>query len=388
MSKTLVISIAALVAGVCSGAEFPAPSKLPRHEGLPELAATAQEWAAQREQLKASLAYYQYGRMPPKPESFTVTAHGSQEIQGGRALKQSFRLTLKRNGQSVAVDFGVVRPKLAGRRPVVIKNDRYIYSTDEIEDPRKRKQYAEQGRDKLDVWVFEEAVNRGWAVVRFNREHVAVDRRDSHSTGVFNLYPEYDWGTIAAWAWFYQPLIDHLVAQEWVDADRIVATGHSRGGKTALCAGIYDERIAIAAPSASGSGGTGSWRVFTPGGARQTVAVMAKNHSYWFTERLSEFVDDSARLPFDSHTAKALIAPRGLFNSLGADDPLSNPRGTQATFEGAQQVFDLLGVPENQGVHWRPGGHGQLKEDWLALFDFSDRLFFGVPTERRFDLWP
>lgn len=388
MWNSLLRWLTVLPVAASFGADFPAPVDLPRHDGLPKLATAVQEWKAERDQLKASLAYYQYGRMPPKPGSFTVTAGSSQEILEGKALKQTFTLVLKRNGQSVAVDFGVVRPKAPGRRPVVIKNDRYLFSTDEIEDLRKRKQYAEQGRDKLDEWVFEEAVRRGWAVVKFNREHVAVDRPDSHSTGVFRLYPEYDWGTIAAWAWFYQPLIDHLVEQEWIDADRLVVTGHSRGGKTALCAGIYDERIALTAPSASGSGGTGSWRIFSPGGAQQTVRVMVEAHAYWFGERLSGFVDDADRLPFDSHTAKALIAPRGLFNTLGSDDALSNPLGTRATFDAAQRVFELLGVPENQGVHWRPGGHGQLKQDWLALFDFGDRLFFGIPTERRFDQWP
>jgi len=386
LPKATVLTLA--LAAALAGQEFPAPSSLPKHDGLPELPSTAEAWNKQRDRLKESLAHYQYGRLPPKPESSAVTALHSQKILGGSAVQQRFRLILKRNGESAAVDFGVVRPVGPGRRPVVIKNDRYLFSTDEIEDPRKRKQYAEQERDEVDRWVFAEAVSRGWAVVKFNREHVARDRKDSHSTGVFKLYPEYDWATIAAWAWFYQPLIDHLLEQEWVDADRIAVTGHSRGGKTALCAGIYDERIALTVPSASGSGGAGSWRIFTPGGPTQTVGVMARNHNYWFTRRLYEFVDQAERLPFDSHTAKALIAPRGLLNTQGADDPLANPVGTRATFEAAQEIFELLGVPENQGVHWRPGGHGQLKEDWLALFDFGDRLFFGLPAERRFDHWP
>ena len=139
----------------------------------------------------------------------------------------------------------------------------------------------------------------------------------------------------------------------------------------------HDERIAIAVPSASGSGGAGSWRTFTEGGRRQTVAVMMRNHPYWFTKRLGDFVDRADRLPVDSHTAKALIAPRGLLNTQGADDDLANPAGTKESFAAAQKIFDLLGVPDHQAIHWRTGGHGQLREDWLALFDFSERLFAG-----------
>ena len=44
---------------------------------------------------------------------------------------------------------------------------------------------------------------------------------------------------------------------DWADTDKIIATGHSRGGKVALCAAIYDERIALGAPNGSGCGGAG-----------------------------------------------------------------------------------------------------------------------------------
>lgn len=183
-------------------------------------------------------------------------------------------------------------------------------------------------------------------------------------------------------------MIDYLVDQDWVDAEKIVATGHSRGGKTTLCAGVYDERIAVTAPSASGSGGTGSWRFFSPGGAHQDVDDMTGAQPHWFTPRLREFVGFDDRLPVGGHTAKALIAPRALFNSQGWDDSLSNPVGTRKTYDAAQQVFALLGVPDRQAIHWRAGEHGQFPEDWLALFDFADRVFFGKDSGRRFGNWP
>ena len=51
--------------------------------------------------------------------------------------------------------------------------------------------------------------------------------------------------------------VDYLFTTDWADTDKIIATGHSRGGKVALCAAIYDERIALCAPNGSGCGGAG-----------------------------------------------------------------------------------------------------------------------------------
>ena len=176
-----------------------------------------------------------------------------------------------------------------------------------------------------------------------------------------------------------------LAHEPCLDMTKIVVTGHSRGGKTALCAGIYDERIAITAPNSSGAGGTASWRFFEPGQRRQTIRVHTTAHRYWWVPRLFQFADREARLPFDAHTAKALIAPRALINTHALQDYWANPYGTQLTYQAAQTVFEWLGVGEHQGIHWRPGGHAQGPEDWDALLDFADWHFFGKRSDRRFD---
>jgi hypothetical protein len=103
---------------------------------------------------------------------------------------------------------------------------------------------------------------------------------------------------------------------------------------------------------------------------------------------LFEFAEREERLPFDAHTAKALIAPRALLNTHALQDYWANPYGTQLTFQAAQVVFRWLGVGNRQGLHWRPGGHAQSLEDWDALLDFADAYFFNEPTDRRFDTLP
>ena len=83
-----------------------------------------------------------------------------------------------------------------------------------------------------------QAVSRGYLLCKFNRNEVAFDGRDNRDTGVFPLYPEYDWGTIAAWAWAHGLVADALDRLGLVDMKKIVATGHSRGEKLP-CAPVY-----------------------------------------------------------------------------------------------------------------------------------------------------
>ena len=63
---------------------------------------------------------------------------------------------------------------------------------------------------------------------------------------------------LAVWGWGHGVVLNALDQLGLVDMDKVVATGHSRGGKAALCAGLYDDRVAITAPNSSGTGGTGS----------------------------------------------------------------------------------------------------------------------------------
>lgn len=382
---------------LAAAASFPPVDSLPVQPGLADpfrradgsRIADRSQWPQHREYLKDLLAHYQYGRMPPKPD-FTIVEQKSRTVYGGDGLQETFVLRLSRGGKTVDIRAGIVRPNRTGRFPVIVKNDEFVFSLDDIRDPRTRAAYEKDGRGTLNDRVSQEAVRRGYAICKFIRTDVAADRKENRASGVFPLYPEkqYDFGTIAAWAWAYQPLIDHLLRQPWVHADRIVSTGHSRGGKTALCAGIYEERIAIAAPSASGSGGTGSWRFQEPDGANQTVGLLWRQQPHWFGPGLEQFIDHEDRLPFDGHTARAAVAPRALFNSQGSDDKLSNKLGTQAAFEAAQVLFEWLGQPRNQALVWRPGGHGQYAEDWDALFDFCDAHFFGKSPKRDFQQMP
>ena len=103
-------------------------------------------------------------------------------------------------------------------------------------------------------------LRRGYAIAEFGQEQLASDSMAALTGPLAKAYPGYGWGAIAMWAYMQSRLIDYLALTDYADMSRIVATGHSRGGKVALCASIYDERVALAAINGSGCGGAGCFR--------------------------------------------------------------------------------------------------------------------------------
>ncbi|MCH7917949.1 MAG: hypothetical protein IIC50_08175 [Planctomycetes bacterium] len=358
---------------------------LPLQKGLPDpflrpdgkRVQTLQDWRKQRVYLKAMLAHYLYGQMPPRPQEIEIKQVGSKLLYDGKGVEEQHTLTIRRNGKSVTCHFLIVRPALKKRYPTVIKNDRVSF---EASSDRSA------SSDSFDPGF--EAVERGYLLCRFNRTDLATDTRgEGRDAGVYPLYPEYDWAALAVWGWGHAVVLDALDQLRVTDMSKVVATGHSRGGKAALCAGIYDERIAITAPNSSGTGGTGSLRYFEEGQKPQTIGHHIGRNERWFHPRYFQFADQEDRLPFDAHFAKALIAPRALVNCHARQDYWANPYGTELTHRAAEVVFQWLGVEDRIGLHWREGTHAQNQEDWAALFDFADRQFFDKKTDRRFNNW-
>ncbi|MDR0396066.1 MAG: prolyl oligopeptidase family serine peptidase, partial [Oscillospiraceae bacterium] len=208
-------------------------------------------------------------------------------------------------------------------------------------------------------------------------------------------YPNYDWGAIRIWAWGHQKLADYLITREDVDAGRLVATGHSRGGKTALAAALFDERFAACCANNSGAGGCGCFRYLgdrnglnQDDGVVESMGRVGSAFPHWWGPGFKAFEGEERpdamgrenELPFDLHTLKALIAPRALMSCEGLDDSWANPFGSWLTWKAAQPAFDLLGG--RSYIYYREGGHGFGEEDWLAVADFCDELFFGKHTAR------
>jgi len=381
---------------ICAAAEFPPPSGWPENEGLPDPLVRRDGsrltdpagWSQHRAYLKAMLAHYQYGEMPPVPQGLRIESRTDESALDGAAVRILGVIPLEASGRRVALRLGIQRPAGEGPFPVIVKNDIYRFDGSDIADPERRQSYQRRRRFEIEGFVAREAVRRGYAIVKFIRGDLAADHDDNRESGVFPLYPGYDWGTIAVWAWGHSVVLSALANEPQLDLSRNAATGHSRGGKTALCAGIYDERITVTAPNSSGTGGTGSARFFDPEQKPQTIAYLEEAFPYWWNPRFFAFSGIESRMPFDAHTAKALIAPRALINTHARQDYWANPHGTYRTHLAARKVFAWLGVEDRCAIHWRDGGHNQREEDWLALFDFCDREFFGKRHNRLFNEGP
>ena len=243
-------------------------------------------------------------------------------------------------------------------------------------------------------------MRRGYILAGFDREQVMQDKAGGRSPAQ-EAYPGFDWGAVRVWAWAQSLLADYLLTREDVDRDKLVCTGFSRGGKAALACGIFDERYSVCASVCSGAGGCGCFRYL---GDRdgfcqdvkkvESLGRIGSKFPYWWTKDSAHWwpAPDPTQMgleqefPFDSHTLKALIAPRRLFSIEGTDDAWSNPRGSALTWRAAQPAFDKLGG-ENL-IHYHAGGHRFDREDWRALLDYCDKAFRGIEPKEPLENCP
>lgn len=323
---------------------------------------TKADWQKRRQELKALFAAYEYGHMPPVGSKVSVVIKQQETLENG-VIKRHIELSVGPDNM-VPVNVGMMIPPGKGPFPVILRNDAKIFN----------------------IPVTDDLLNRGYMVVDYNRLDLDPDKNGI--TGPAQMaYPDYDWATLAVWAWGGMRVIDYLVTLDTVDPDKIVFTGHSRGGKTALLAGAMDERIAITVPNGSGCGGAGCFRFENEGCETLEKITDPARFEYWFVPRFREFAGKETHLPFDQHCLRALVAPRGLLSVDSVDDRWANPYGTQQSYSAAMKVYQWLGVPQKQGIYFRQGKHEQNAQDWAALADFADWMFYGkTPKEgRRFD---
>ena len=176
---------------------------------------------------------------------------------------------------------------------------------------------------------------------------------------------------------------------EVVDMDKIIATGHSRGGQAAMAAGIFDERIDIVAPSTGGPWSVGSYRQRDPKGYRGTMdypRLIREQFPHWYHPRYLGFEGKLEKLPWDAATLVALTAPRPLLNVNAVGDGINNGLAHEAGIRVGMRIYGWMGAEKWCRLHWRDQtntygqkGHDQGPEELLVLFDFADECFFDKP---------
>jgi dienelactone hydrolase len=412
--KPLVVVTAILVLGATAMAQLPLPEKLPANPDLPDplvlmngtKVASKDDWLAKRKpELKDLFQNYMYGYLPTKPAnlSFRVDRIDKNALGGKATLKE------------ITISFGppetpkvhlllVIPNKRSGPAPVFVGLN-FHGNHAALGDPKialpttwvpargkgavnSRATDAGRGSEN-DTWSIEQTIDAGYAVATVYSGDIEPDRTDKREGVQAHIHSdkpaEHDWGTIAAWAWGISRVIDYLVTDGDIDAGRIIVFGHSRMGKTALLASVFDERVALAIPHQAGCGGTGPSRTHNP--KSETVKRINTSFPHWFTPTFSKFNDAVEKIPFDQHSLVALMAPRPVLYSNATDDQWANPDGQFDMLVAADPVYKLLGseglavkarpavgtlVTSPLGYFIRNGPHSTTPDDWRIFVQFAN----------------
>jgi hypothetical protein len=341
---------------------------------------TTADWQFRRSEIKQMLLDYEYGHMPDHPEQIRISQlEHEQYTDNTQYYHLNFSIIPKLENPTLNVNFSVwvFVPNSTGPFPVLIK----------------------VGKDGSgsNYPVNRTMLTKGYLYVCFNGDELMPDNQGFNGKGPAQLlYPDYDWGSVAVWAWGAMRVLDFCYKQSWVlsptsfdiNAEQVIVTGHSRRGKAAMLAAALDERFTMTVPSGSGCGGGGSFLV--QGIGSETIALITLKYTYkaWFQTDFNQFALNERKLPFDQHFLRALIAPRAILTLNGLDDLWANPIGTQAVQEAAQPVFDFFNATENNAIHYRSGGHYFGQEDFETLLNYADYVFWNKSVEDNFYMHP
>ncbi len=335
-------------------------------EGLPDpflfndghRVASSDDWKARRAEIIELISRYEYGHVPPTPGNVAVDAPLESGTRFANASTfQSLRLKFGPD-QSLSTTVHLYLPKNAPRPLTVIL------------------------RFGLGGEHAQAANERGYAFVCFDQTSLDPDTEGHDEVGPAQAaYPDHDWASVAVWAWCASRVLDYMETLTDIDTAKSVITGHSRTGKAAILAGALDERFALVVPNGSGCGGASTFRNPPKGVETLELITRATRFKSWFHTDFGKFGDAEERLPFDQHFMRALVAPRPLLSTDAYGDQWCNPPGTQAAWQGAQPVYDFLGVSANNMIHFREGGHDQLAPDFEVLLKVADHFLKGAALE-------
>ncbi len=341
---------------------------------------TPQEWQIRRTEIKDLLQSIEYGTIPERPDAILATEVSSEVLDNGTKKSIVLSITPFNSTPSVVLNMTiwVYTPNIAGPLPVVVKVSPEGTGTQEP--------------------IADIIMSREYMYVCYNHIELDPDTKGYDIVGpAQTAYSSHSWGSLGVWAWGGSRVVDYLIGEPWVDAPsgipdadstKIIITGHSRRGKTALLAGAMDERFAMVVPNGSGCGGTGSFLVQGSVCEKIKYITSEKNYKSWFKEDFNQFSRKEKDLTFDQHFLCALVAPRVLMSTSALQDYWANPSGTQTIYKATDIIYEFLGAQEKLGNHYRKGKHAFKEEDFGVLLDFADLHLMGKNITGDFYMTP
>lgn len=410
---------------------MPGVDKLPNHPEMPDVLTmadgkkvkTVEQWKRRREEMKRILEYYAVGQAPPAPGNVKGREVSSQLVMDGKVKYRLVHLTFGPQ-ESLSLDIGVFTPVAGGPFPTLISPsgsppgavplprlpqgptqgrglDVLLVVGEKTADAAPATPPAGRAglapRTPESIAASNPALAHGFAFVTFNNNDCGEDTTLRNPDGswafrntrFYPAYPKYDWGLLQGWAWGVSRIVDYLETDSAIDKTKLIVTGVSRTGKSALVAGAFDDRLAMVAPVASSGGGTPAYRFSgAERGGKEGLSEMMRKYPNWFSPHLHEFWGQPDKLPFDEHWFIALAAPRPFIALEGTHDQNVNANGVRQSWLAAQPAFALFNAIDRLGVSWADRPHGMVQGDWDALLTFADQHLLGKPASRRFDDFP
>jgi hypothetical protein len=344
---------------------------------------------------------YQFGKAPGKPKDLKfVTFDKGTPVFNGTAIRKQVTVYFTKDTSDHKMDLLIYLPaKAAKPSPVLLQigfspnsvavddagiKPGYMWSREGKKVPATRSAFR-----KFDVEKF---ISNGIGVAMVYYGDIEPDFKTGLPYGIRSQYlgadkkPANDaWGAIAGWAWGLGRVMDYFETDKDIDAKKVVVTGASRLGKTALWTGATDQRFAMVIASVSGESGAALSRR----NYGETVAHMTDTSRffYQFAPNYHEFSNKVDQLPMDAHMLIALIAPRPLLLQTGNTDYWSDPKGEYLAAQAAEPVYKLFGkqgpgtnpwpaagdtslIKNTLGYFMHDGGHGVLPGDYDVFIQF------------------
>lgn len=398
----LALGLVALITSSCTmlGLNYASLETANKPAPTPSIIApTLADWTAQRAPLKAAFEDTLYGPWPEGLPTRVVSRRvADRDYAGGRAILEELEIAVGAGAAAPRFYLALARPKAMAPGEMGLVIGQTFSSNCGVFASTALSQSSGEPCDDTDLpWVAEyifgefiafapvEAYfDAGYAYASFYASDLVPDR-SAQARGVMESMvgngARAPTSALMAWAYGYSAAIDALAGEDWLNSEAIAVFGHSRHGKSALLAGVWDRRIDMVVSHQSGFGGAALSRSSTGEG----IGRVASTYPHWFAPEFDALADDPGDISVDQHQLLALLAPTPVFLGNGRRDVWSDPNSTFRAAQAAGEVYRLYGAPglsadgladyrPGDGLaYWlRPGGHGTDQRDIDAIIAFLE----------------
>lgn len=326
-----------------------------------------------KEEMKEILLREEYGYLPPAPfKVWAEEVESEEKFCAGKAVRKRLDIHFEAEFGKGSFPITYTCPKTDKKVPAFV----HINFRPDVPDRYQ---------------PTEEIIDNGYVILSFCYKDV-TDDKDEFESGIAKLiYPDgrknpTDCGKIGLWAWAAMRVMDYALTLDEIDSERITVIGHSRLGKTALVAGMMDERFYCAISNDSGSGGAAIAR--DKGG--ENIERSFNVFGYWYSENYRKYINNEDKLPFDQHWLLIANLPHKVYVASAKEDSWACPENEYLSCILASDYYKKAGKngfvhPDRMAetgellhdgdiaYHIREGLHYLSREDWNNFIAYLNK---------------